>query len=48
MRTLVAVVIGLALGLLATAAHACNDPAYDTLKTPAPQVQTPPPADSQT
>ncbi len=47
MRTLVAVVIGLALGLLTTAAFACNDPAYDTLKTPPPQVQVPPP-DAQT
>ena len=47
MLKLVAVVIGVALGLVATAAYACNDPAYDTLKTPAPQVQTPP-VDGQT
>ena len=47
MRKLVAVVIGLALWFVATAAYACNDPAYDTLKTPAPQVQTPP-VDGQT
>lgn len=47
MRTLVAVLIGLALGLLTTAAYACSDPAYDTLKTPPPQVQLPP-QDAQT
>jgi hypothetical protein len=42
MRTLIAaVLVGMALGFLATAALACNDDAY---KPPndAPQVQTPP------
>ncbi len=47
MRTLLAVLIGLALGLSTTLAFACNDPAYDTHMTPPPQVQLPP-QDSQT
>lgn len=47
MRTLMAVLIGLVLGLATTAAYACNDGAYETLKTPPPQVQLPP-QDAQT
>ncbi len=47
MLKLVVVAIGLALGLLATAAYACDDAAYNTVKTPPPQVQVTPP-DSQT
>jgi xanthine/uracil permease len=47
MLKLMAVVIGLVLGLLATAAYACNDPVDTTVKTPSPQVQLPPP-DTQT
>jgi hypothetical protein len=42
MRTLIAaVLVGMALGFLATAALACNDDAYRP-PNDAPQVQTPP------
>lgn len=45
MRALIAaVIVGMALGLLATAALACNDDAYRPPDNSGPQVQQPQPS----